>query len=60
MIASDGIEQSNGSSTFTVIQNSPPSQPEIFLGEYNRVDNDLFCEISVPSTDPDRDLINYV
>lgn len=53
-------EASVTSSASTVVQNTPPSAPEVALDPHSVTENDpLSCLITAPSTDPDGDPITY-
>ena len=60
VIVSDSYDSTAETSASVSVQNSPPSEPEIYLSEYSINDDQVLCEIVTPSTDLDGDDIDYL
>jgi hypothetical protein len=56
----DGTAESGHVSAVATIQNSPPTAPQVTIEpEVARVGDDLNCQVTVPSVDPDGDDVGY-
>jgi hypothetical protein len=58
--ASDGAYTGNVASDTIIISNSVPTTPTVYVSPHNPQDNyQLFCVISMPSTDADNETLSY-